>query len=307
MTPGRRILFVINPHAGRSEIRGRLLEVLQIFAAAGFTSEVRPSAPVGGFPGAVQRRPGGYGIVVPCGGDGTLNETINGLMRLPQRPPLGYLPSGTVNDFAASLGISRDMAEAAQCIVNGRSCPVDVGCFNDRFFSYIAAFGAFTEVSYQTPQQNKLILGRAAYILEGIKRLPVLKPYDMRVEGDSFSEEGEFLFGMVSNSSSVGGFRLGEKQRISMSDGLLEVTLVRNPRNVGELTATVNSILRQSFDSEFVHSFKTTGVRFFPQAAVPWTLDGEFGGTPVDVCISAARQALRVFCSTPSETQASSG
>ena len=299
MSVGRRILFIINPHAGRSEIRSKLLDILQIFTEAGFTTEVRPTVHAGEIPDILQSRYGHYDLVVSCGGDGTLNETVNGLMLLPDRPPLGYLPSGTVNDFAASLGISRDMTEAARCIANGSSCLVDVGCFDDRFFSYIAAFGAFTEVSYQTPQQNKLLLGRTAYILEGIKRLPVLKAYDMRVEGDDFTAEGEFLFGMVGNSSSVGGFRLSDKQSISMSDGLLEVTLVRNPHNVSQLTTVINSILWQNFDSELVHSFKTTSVRFFPQSPVPWTLDGEFGGSPSNVHISAAHQALRIFCNVP--------
>lgn len=296
MLTRRRMLFIINPHAGRSEIRSKLLDILQIFTAAGFDVEVRPTMRAGEIADIITSRKGQFDLVVSCGGDGTLNETINGLMRLPERCPLGYLPSGTVNDFASSLGISRNMIEAAQNIVSGESCLVDVGCFGERFFSYIAAFGAFTEVSYQTPQQNKMLLGRTAYILEGIKRLTELKPYDMQVQGDGFSVEGEFLFGMASNSSSVGGFRLGDKQLISMSDGLLEVTLVRNPHNVGELTTVINSILWQDFDSEFIHSFKTSHVKFFSQTPVPWTLDGEFGGNPCDISISAAHQALRVYC-----------
>lgn len=298
MPTERSILFVINPHAGRSDIRSKLLDILQIFAEAGFSVSVRPTLRAGEVGEIIQSRRGQFDLLVSCGGDGTLNETVNGLMALPasERPLLGYLPSGTVNDFAASLGISRNMTEAARCIAAGNSSPVDVGRFGERYFSYIAAFGAFTEVSYQTPQQSKLLLGRTAYILEGIKRLPVLKAYPMQVEGDGFSVEGEFLFGMVSNSSSVGGFHLNDKQLVSMSDGLLEVTLVRNPQNIGQLTAVVNSILHQNFDSEYVHSFKSTRACFHSQSAVPWTLDGEFGGSPCDIEIAAVPHAVRVFC-----------
>lgn len=292
----RSILFLVNPHAGRSEIRGKLLEVIQIFSEGGFEVTVRPTLYPGEIPKILRRSAGRFDIVVCCGGDGTLNETLNGLMPLSVRPPLGYLPGGTVNDFAASLGIPRSPTEAAQTIVRGDSCRIDVGRFAERYFSYIAAFGAFTEVSYQTPQQSKLLLGRTAYILEGIKRLPELKAYPMRVEGDGFSCEGDFLFGMVSNSSSVGGFRLGDRQRVSMTDGLLEVTLVRNPQNVSQLTAVINSILRQDFDSEFVHSFKSAHARFVSPNAVPWTLDGEFGGSPGEVSVSVASRAIRVFC-----------
>ncbi len=295
MTTGRSILMVINPNAGRSEIRRKLLEIIQLFTEAGFSVSVRPTLRAGEVAEIIHSRRGQFDILVSCGGDGTLNETINGLMALTDRPPLGYLPSGTVNDFAASLGISRNMTEAARSIVDGSSCLVDVGRFGRRYFSYIAAFGAFTEVSYQTPQQSKLLLGRTAYILEGIKRLPVLKAYPMQVEGDGFSAEGEFLFGMVSNSSSVGGLRLADKQLVSMSDGLLEVTLVRNPQNVGQLTAVVNSILHQDFASEFVHSFKSSRAHFRSLSEVPWTLDGEFGGTPCEVEIEAVPHAIRVF------------
>ena len=145
--------------------------------------------------------------VYACGGDGTLNETITGLMRCPPegRPPVGYIPAGTVNDFASSLGISKNLHEAAATILSGEPFLCDVGAFGDRYFSYIAAFGAFTDVSYQTPQQSKNLLGRAAYFLEAILRLPAVKAYRMSVTHDGETVEGEFLFGMVTNSRSVGG------------------------------------------------------------------------------------------------------
>ena len=296
MQGGRRILFIINPHAGRSEIRQKLLDILQLFAEYGFHTLVRPTTRAGEVGEIIAAYDGDFDIIVACGGDGTLNETLSGMMALPNRVPLGYLPSGTVNDFAASLGISRNMLEAARNITSGHTCRIDAGHFGDRYFSYIAAFGAFTEVSYQTPQQSKMLLGRTAYILEGIKRLPVLKAHFMRVEAEGFSTEGDFLFGMVSNSSSVGGFRLSDKARVSMSDGLLEVTLVRNPQNVAELTAVINSILHQDFESELIHSFKTSHVHFSAPNAVPWTLDGEFGGNPTDVDISVVHNAIDVYC-----------
>ena len=291
----KKLLFLVNPHAGKSEIRHKLLEIVDLFVRHGWEVTVHTTQRPLEIPKLVKRRAKRYELVVCCGGDGTLNETVAGLMACDPRPMLGYIPAGTVNDFASSLGLSKNMPEAARAIMEGVPFCCDIGGFNDRYFTYIAAFGAFTDVAYQTPQQTKNVLGRAAYILEGIRRLPSIKAYRLTVEHDGGRVEGDFLFGMVTNSRSVGGFRLAGKIDVSMNDGLLEVLLVRNPTNPMEAQQVITAILGQQFDSELILCFRTTAVTFCSAEEVPWTLDGEFGGAVCRAEIVNHPRALQVL------------
>lgn len=293
----RRMLFLINPHAGKAEIKGKALDLIDLFVRGGWEVTVHTTQRRLEIADLLPRRAGQYGLIVCSGGDGTLNETITGLMRCPPegRPPVGYIPAGTVNDFASSLGISKNMHEATATILSGEPFLCDVGAFGDRYFSYIAAFGAFTDVSYQTPQQSKNLLGRAAYFLEAILRLPAVKAYRMSVTHDGETVEGEFLFGMVTNATSVGGFKLRAGANISMNDGLLEAVFLRNPKTALEAQALVGAVLRQEYDSEFVTAFRTTRLTVRAEEKVPWTLDGEFGGTARQVRIANCPRAIRVI------------
>lgn len=234
-------------------------------------------------------------LVACCGGDGTLNETVTGLMRLDPRPPLGYLPAGTVNDFASGLGISRELEAAAQKAVSGTPFDCDIGRFGDRYFTYVAAFGAFTDVAYQTTQQSKNMLGRMAYVLEGVKRLTSLKYYHMALEYDGGECEGDFLFGMISNATSVGGLKLLNDTRISMNDGMFEVLLVRNPSSLPEAQQVINAVLLHDYSSPLITAIRTSRVVVRCAGETPWTLDGEFGGAPERVEIENLRLALRVI------------
>lgn len=234
-------------------------------------------------------------LVVCCGGDGTLNEAVTGLMRLDPRPPLGYLPTGTMNDFASGLGISREVETAAEKAVTGAPFDCDIGRFGDRYFTYVAAFGAFTDVAYQTPQHSKNFLGRMAYILEGIKRLPNLKYYHMAVEYDGGSCEGDYLFGMVSNATSVGGMKLLDDKRISMNDGMFEVLLIQRPSSLQEANQVINAALRHDYSSPLIQALRTSRVTMRCREPTPWTLDGEFGGAQETVEIENLRLALRVI------------
>ena len=174
-----------------------------------------------------------------------------------------------------------------------------MGRFGDRYFSYIAAFGAFTDVSYQTPQESKCRLGRAAYILEGIRRLPTIKTYRMSITHDGGQVEGDFLFGMVSNAISVGGFRLHEDFAISMNDGLLEVLLVRSPEDLTQTRSLIRAILQQELDSEYLVSLRTSHLLCEAEEEVPWTLDGEYGGSLRSVEVRNCHQAIRVLRPKP--------
>ena len=291
----KNLLFILNPNAGKGEIRSKAVRILQLFSSAGYDVLVSPTSRAGEIPEIIQRRANGVDLVVCCGGDGTLNETVAGLMKLDPRPPLGYLPAGTVNDFASSLGISKDLEGAAQAVLSGSPVDVDIGRFGEQYFTYVAAFGAFTEVSYQTPQQSKNVFGRTAYVLEGLKRLTSLKSYQASIEYDSGTCQGDYLFGMISNSSSVGGLKLLDDAQISMNDGMFEVILIQKPDSLTEMQQVINAVLLHDYSSPLITAFRTSNLTVSCENETPWTLDGEFGGAPEKVEIENLHLALRVI------------
>lgn len=290
----KNLLFILNPNAGKGEIRSKMIRILQLFSAAGYDSLVSPTLHAGEIPEIIQRRTNGVDLVVCCGGDGTLNETVTGLMQLDPRPPLGYLPAGTVNDFASSLGIPKDLEAAAQAVLSGSPVDVDIGRFGEQYFTYVAAFGAFTEVSYQTPQQSKNMFGRTAYVLEGLKCLTSLKSYPVSIEFDNGTCQGDYLFGMVSNASSVGGLKLLD-DRISMNDGMFEVLLIQKPDSLIEMQQVINAVLLHDYSSPLITVFRTSNLTVSCENETPWTLDGEFGGAPQKIEIENLHLALRVI------------
>ena len=277
----RSLLFLVNAHAGKEAIRAPFLQVLNTFVKAGYQPTVYITQRSGELPELAAREAGDYDLVVCSGGDGTLNETINGLMRLEHPPVLGYIPAGTTNDFAASLCLPHSIEAAAKVAATGTTIAVDVGRFGEDYFSYVAAFGAFTDVPYATSQEAKNMLGKLAYALEVAQRLGNLPSYRIRLEHDGGIIEDEILIGLVSNSSSVAGFPLGKWIDISMNDGLLEITLIRKPPMLIELTRVINTLLSGELDEELIYS-------------VPWTLDGEYGGSRRAVDIENVHRALRI-------------
>ncbi len=239
-------------------------------------------------------------LVVCSGGDGTLNETISGLMKLDHIPDLGYIPAGSANDFASSLKISKSMVKAAEAAVFGEPYSIDIGCFcGDRYFVYIAAFGAFTEVSYLTPQDKKNVLGHQAYMLEGMKSLASIKSYEMRIECDELTLEGEFIFGMITNTMSVGGFKGLVTQDVALDDGEFEVLLIRTPKTPLDLTNIINYMFLKEEPNEYVHKFRTRSLRILSEEPIDWVLDGEFGGTRREVNIINLKKRIRIMRKTP--------
>lgn len=291
----KKMLFLINPNAGKGEIRGNLLAVLDIFTAAGFDVTAHPTRAPKEITQFIAEHGEEYDRIVCSGGDGTLNETLTGVMRLEKRPPIGFLPEGTVNDFAASLRVPRNMVQAAQIAAEGREFSCDVGRFNDRFFTYVAAFGAFTAVAYETPQSQKQALGRAAYILEGIRSLSEIRPYLVRFTHNGFVFEDEVILGMVLNATSVGGFKINDNAEVMLDDGLSEVMLIRRVRNLVDFSAMLSAVLRQDFSSEYFYFFKTDSVTLEFDEKVPWTLDGEYGGSVRHAVIENCNNAVRIM------------
>ena len=291
----RKLLFFVNPRAGHSEIRGSLMQVIQIFTTGGYEVTVHPTSAPRDLTRQIEKRAADFDLAVCTGGDGTLNEAVSGLMQLPpaDRPPLGYIPGGTGNDGARTLGLSLDPILAAQDIVTGREFPIDVGAFGkDRWFVYVAAFGLFTGVSYQTPQEDKQILGRLAYFLHGVK----VKPIHARVEFEGQTLELDVLDGLVCSTTSVGGVLALDSLGISLNDGQSEMLLVRDIKNLIDFNNVSTALLRSDFrENENIVSKKVRRVRFTFDSPVDWTLDGEYGGTVKEVEIVNHQRAVNII------------
>ncbi len=280
------MLFIVNPCSGKAQIKNHLLEIVDTFIKAGWEVRIHVTQSQLDAMNIAWKRGDSVDRIVCAGGDGTLSETISGMMLLEKPPVLGYIPSGSTNDFASSLQIPSRMMRAARNVVEGTAFPIDIGYFcRERTFVYVAAFGAFTEVSYMTPQEKKNLLGHQAYMLEGMKSLTNLKSYRMRVEADDFCIEGEFIFGMVTNTISVGGFKGLVTQDVSLNDGVFEVLMIRTPKTALELTNILSYMILKEEQSEYVHKFKTAALKLKSEEPVDWVLDGEFGGSRTEVDI----------------------
>ncbi|GHU42451.1 diacylglycerol kinase [Clostridia bacterium] len=287
----KSLLFLLNPKSGKGQIKNKLLEIIDVFVKCGYEVCVRPTQKAKEVQ-ALLTDISGYDLVVISGGDGTLNEAISGMMFHENRVPIGYIPAGSTNDFAASLRIPKDMVRAARIAATGEDFCCDVGRFNQEYFAYVAAFGLFTEISYETPQEWKNILGYMAYLLGGMKSLQSMQSYAMRIETEERIIEGDFIFGMVTNSISIGGFKSLTNQEVSLDDGFFEVTLIRTPKNPVELSGLLAGMTKLVGDAEVLYSFKARQITFTCTQLVAWTLDGEFGGEHGEAVIQNERRAL---------------
>lgn len=294
----KKLLFFLNPKAGQLELRVHFLEMIDIFTAGGYDVTVHPTQSPRDLTEYLAREGSGYDLVVCAGGDGTLNEAVSGLMTMEHRPVLGYIPGGTCNDVAATLGLSRDPVEAARGILAGTPRAIDIGAFgDDRWFTYVAGFGAFTDVAYETRQQEKRVLGRLAYLLQGAKSLSEIKPISMRMEVEGQVIEDEVLLGLVCSTTSVGGFRASAESMkdVHLDDGLSEVIVAKKITNLQDLNALGTLLIKRQFDPKFFYTFQTDHVEFSFPAPVKWTLDGEFGGARDQVVIRNCPRAVEIM------------
>ncbi len=290
----KKLLFVFNPFSGKAQIRNYLLEIVDTMVKADYEVTIYPTQCAGDARTKVEKEGANYDLVVCSGGDGTLDETVAGVMNCGKRVPLGYIPAGSTNDFATSIGIPKDMIKAASDAVKGTPFACDIGKFNDANFVYVAAFGLFTEVSYKTSQEWKNVLGHAAYILEGIKILHEIPAYRMQVEFNNCCIQDEFIYGMITNSTSVGGFKGMTGSDVQLDDGIFEVTLIKKPKNPIELNEIIASLVNLVDDTNMIYSFKARNVKFISKKEVAWTLDGEYGGDHIEVNIENLYQAVDI-------------
>lgn len=271
----KNLLLVLNPCAGQRKANRVLPEIIRIFLDAGYRCEAFVTAAGGDATRYVAERAAQFERVVCIGGDGTLNETIAGLKQANVDLPIGYIPAGTTNDYANSLGLSPDVLKAAHDAVEGTICRLDVGRFNGRYFTYTASCGAFTKASYSTPQSMKNSLGHLAYVLEGVKELATLRPFHLRVETSESVLEDDFLFCSITNSTSVGGILKLDAEMVALNDGRFEVMLVRNPTTPMQLSTILHALTALDLPNEMVHFFSADRISVECAAPIEWTLDGE--------------------------------
>lgn len=292
----KKMFFIYNPHAGKEQIRTKMYDILGVLAGSDYEVTVYPTK---GYLDAVEKiqlLPDDYDLVVCSGGDGTLDEVVSGMMERKKRIPIGYIPAGTTNDFARSMKIPKNMVKAAEVAVHGVEFPCDIGSFNKGSFVYIAAFGVFTDVSYSTKQEVKNVIGHMAYVLEGMKRLYGIKSYHLKVTCEEMSFEDDFMFGMVTNSKSVGGFKSIIGKNVVFDDGVFEVTFIKKPKNPMELQEIMAAMLIEEIDTNYMYSFRTRKLTIEADTMIPWTLDGEFGGEhqTVEICNNQRAISIKV-------------
>ena len=296
----RRMLFIYNPRAGKGTIRNLLSYILEEFSRHDIVITIHPTTRSRDALKVMKKHGAEYDLVVCSGGDGTLDEVVTGMMQGGFSVPVGYIPAGSTNDFASSLGIPKQMRDAAAAIAEGRVFDCDIGRINASYFIYVAAFGAFTDVSYKTSQDMKNMLGHAAYLLEGVKSFSALKSWRLRFMSKEMSGEGDFLYGMITNSNSVGGFKGITGNDVTLNDGKFEVTLIRMPETVIEWPTIISALLTGTAHDKVI-TFKTANLKITGEEDLPWTTDGEYGGTWKSSEITNLSRALPIILDPTSE------
>ena len=290
----KKLLFIVNPKAGRTRSLAPMFNVMARFSEAGYIIKLVVTEKSGDARRAAAQLGEQFDLVVCAGGDGTLNETLNGLMKLENRPPVGYIPHGSTNDFATSLEIPDDPVVAAAAISCGRTRPLDLGRHNQRHFAYVASFGAFTRASYSATQAAKNALGHLAYIFEGLNSLDTLRPYRCRIEADGEVFEGEFIFGGICNSTSLGGLVKLDPKLVKMDDGKFELLLLRMPKTPADLTNLISSLTKMEYNEPNVIFRHVEHVVVTTEDDLPWSLDGEHAASEPRVEIDCIHHAFHI-------------
>ena len=291
----KKLFFVFNPKAGKGKIKTALMDIVDIFNKGGYEVVIRATQYPKDAYEITRKYADKVDLVVCSGGDGTLDEVVAGLVETGSKVPVGYIPAGSTNDFAGSLFIPKNMVAAAEMIMEENVYRCDIGKFNKQTFTYIAAFGLFTDVAYETDQDLKNILGHLAYLLEGVKRLFDIQSYHMKVTTEDEIFEDDFMYGMITNSRSVGGFKNLTGKNVDMNDGLFEVTLITTPKNPMDMQEIIAGLMSGKDNSDLIYTFKTSRIRIQSDEAVAWTLDGEYGGDHKEVEIRNLHRALNLY------------
>ena len=291
----KKLLFIYNPRSGKQTVKRKLSDIVDVFTKGGYDVTCHPTQAVGDCMQTVSEMMTMHDLTVVSGGDGTLNEAVNGYMAVENKTALGYIPFGSTNDFSHSVGIPQQPEKAAQIAISGEEFECDLGCLNGRYFTYVAAFGSLAEVSYSTPQDTKNALGFGAYLLEGLATIPIMKSFDIKFETKERSGEGNYLIGLITNSSHVAGAKNTIVEGISLDDGLFEVILVKKPQNVADINKIITHLLKRELDNEYIDCFKTSAITITSDQPLSWTLDGENGGSHQKSEIINFPKALKIM------------
>ena len=293
----KKLLLIINPMAGKSMYKEGIGDALAILAKGGYETTIRFTEGTGHAAALAQEFGEQYDVVACIGGDGTLSEVMEGVVNLEKQPLIGYFPLGTANDVATTLKLPKsNIPAAAERIVSGTPMDFDLGAFgNDGNFTYVAAFGAFTDVSYATPQQEKQALGHFAYVLEGMMRLPKIASVHAKVEFDGGVIEDDFILGGLVNSTSVAGLIHLDPSKIRLNDGLFELTLLRLPKSIGDLRTILRDLMNQDYTGPFFKIVPTSYAKFTFNKPVAWTRDGESGGEHTEIEFRNIRNAVKII------------
>ena len=272
----KKNLIIMNPFSGKREANKYLTDIIDIFTKGGYMTTILTTTKRGDGTVYASRYAGEFDLITCIGGDGTFNEVVAGLLDSGERVPVGYIPAGSTNDFANSLKVSTNILKATEDIVKGRLKTLDIGSFNGRKFSYVASFGAFTQTSYSTPQSVKNMLGHLAYILEGATSLTSIKPQHLKIEANGMPYEDDYIFGAISNSTSLAGILTLDPQYVDMNDGLFELLLVRSPKNPIELAEIVYMLTTQNYESNKITFVNADSFTIYADENMDWSLDGEY-------------------------------
>lgn len=294
------MLVIINPAAGRTKSKKGTFDIVDILSTLDYDFNIKTTTKRGDATEYAKNIGKGYDVILCCGGDGTLNETVNGVMALDEKKPVGYIPTGSTNDLANTIGIPSDIRDAVQLIVTGQKNDYDIGRFNERYFTYIATFGIGSDFSYMTPQKMKNVLGHSAYLVDSFvlhlpRLLKSIKPVHMIIEYDGGVLEDDFFFGSVSNSTSVGGIFTFDRDSVRLNDGEFELFLVRNVKNFGSAVNLLMKAQKHDYEcDEFIYT-KTKKLKIHSAVPVEWSLDGEYGGKHTEADISVQHKAIEIF------------
>lgn len=292
----RKLLLIINPVAGKMKSKNALFDIIKVFDDHDFDVTVKLTSRRGHAAEIAESEHNNYDIIVCVGGDGTLNEVVRGLLRADSETPVGYIPAGSTNDFASSIGLPLNIKQAAAVIAEGNPTQLDIGAFKGVYFTYIASFGAFTSASYSTPQTTKNAIGHIAYVLEGIKDLSTIKPVHLKAESDGIVYEGDYIFGGIANSTSVGGIVKLKKEMVDMSDGLFEVILIKTPKNINHLNDIIMSLVTSEYkNNKSIDYFNSSKLKITTEDRVSWTVDGEYADGSGSFTIRNLKQRLTII------------
>lgn len=292
---GKRALVIVNPHAGMKKSKKDMFEIVDRLSQGGFNVSAQTTTKPGDGALFVKEYGAGQDLIVCCGGDGTLNEVINGVLEAGFKTPIGYVPAGTTNDFARTLQLPKQAEKCMDLILTGWPHRYDMGCFNGRNFTYIASLGAFTKVSYSTPQKIKNALGHTAYLLEGAKEIGNISPFTAEFTANGETYSGEFLFGSISNSTSIAGlFKLNHLD-VRLDDGEFELILIRNPKNISALRGILQGLTKGKYDPRYIVFTHAKEIHFKSAEPLSWTLDGEPGGMQTEAHISVVHNAVNII------------